>query len=301
MNSLPTGNYALSIAHPGHELLLHGFLEQAKPFVFILTDGSYVTGHDGMMDSIRVIDAAIKQDKKLKINIKDDSWKRTLMIIQQDRDPDQKHIKEQQIYSEILNQNTDFFKYYTDFIATTLIKRNIDYVVSDPSEQENAIHEMCNIMTDIAVDFIKKRTGKNIRQFYYELERPFSKNPGPECVHISLDEKAGDRKLNSILKYPFALDKLKRYFPINKDLYINILNAGNGKEAFKEILKELNPNFFINEYIFPYTESIFTTDKKPLSETYIERKEEENIMHTITYMNHIKPLKEKIQLIFDSI
>lgn len=301
MNSLPAGNFALSIAHPGHELLLHGFLEQAKPFVFILTDGSYATGKDMMMDSIRVIDTAIKQDKKLKINFKDDLWKRSLMIIQQDRDPEQKHIKDEQIYSEILNQNTNFFRYYADFIATTLIKRNIDYVICDPSEQENAIHEMCNIMTDIAVDFIKKRTGKNIQQFYYELEKPYSKNPGPECVHISLDENAAERKLNSILKYPFALSQLKRYFPISKELSQQISSTENGKEELKQILKELNPNFFIHEYLFPYNAAVLNTDKKPLSEIYIERKAEENISHTITYMNHIKPLKEKIQLIFDSI
>ena len=30
---------ALVVAHPGHELLVHGWLEQARPLVFVLTSG----------------------------------------------------------------------------------------------------------------------------------------------------------------------------------------------------------------------------------------------------------------------
>src|SRR5436309_1960907 len=35
---------ALLIAHPGHELRIHGWLERARPLTFVLTDGS---GSDG--------------------------------------------------------------------------------------------------------------------------------------------------------------------------------------------------------------------------------------------------------------
>ena len=31
---------ALVIGHPGHELLVHGWLEVARPIVFVFTDGS---------------------------------------------------------------------------------------------------------------------------------------------------------------------------------------------------------------------------------------------------------------------
>src|SRR5438105_4697197 len=34
----------LLVAHPGHELLLHGWIDQVKPIVHVLTDGS---GHSG--------------------------------------------------------------------------------------------------------------------------------------------------------------------------------------------------------------------------------------------------------------
>src|SRR5262245_66403039 len=41
---LPSPRSALLVAHPGHELLLHGWLHAERPRVFVLTDGS---GRDG--------------------------------------------------------------------------------------------------------------------------------------------------------------------------------------------------------------------------------------------------------------
>lgn len=38
--SVPGARAGLMIAHPGHELLVHGWLEVAHPRVFVLTDGS---------------------------------------------------------------------------------------------------------------------------------------------------------------------------------------------------------------------------------------------------------------------
>jgi len=40
MKNIPLGKGALSMAHAGHELMLHSFIEQVKPYIFILTDGS---------------------------------------------------------------------------------------------------------------------------------------------------------------------------------------------------------------------------------------------------------------------
>src|SRR6184192_1679995 len=34
------GPAALIVAHPGHELRVHGWMEHARPLVFVLTDGS---------------------------------------------------------------------------------------------------------------------------------------------------------------------------------------------------------------------------------------------------------------------
>src|SRR3954470_22561000 len=49
---------AMVIAHPGHELRVHHWLELARPVVFVLTDGSGRTGHPRLDATSRVLEAA---------------------------------------------------------------------------------------------------------------------------------------------------------------------------------------------------------------------------------------------------
>lgn len=293
MKNLPAGNYALSIAHAGHEVRLHGFLEIAKPYVFLLTDGSERTGHDMMMESIRVIDTAVKQDKRLKIDPKDEGWKRAWMIIQADRDPEQKHIKSPQIYAQILSQNTGFFEYYINFIASNLIRRNINYIVSDAIENKDCVQHMCRIMTDIALGFIVKNTGKQILQYDYSVTNPYDTNITDECIEIELDEEAIDRKLNAIIKYPLAIQDLKANFPLDINVILELRKMKDGEASIKQILKDINMGFVSKEFLRPYS---FVDAENTSYEVEIEDKKE-----IITYADHIKPLQEKLQDIYNKI
>ena len=56
--SNPSTRSALLVAHPGHELLLHHWLEREHPIVFVLSDGSGGNGQDRCAASARVIHAA---------------------------------------------------------------------------------------------------------------------------------------------------------------------------------------------------------------------------------------------------
>lgn len=293
MKNLPVGNYALSIAHAGHEVRLHGFLEISKPYVFLLTDGSERTGHDMMMESIRLIDTAVKQDKKLKVNQKDDAWKRAWMIIQGDRDPEHKHIKSSQLYAQILEQNTGFFEYYINFIAANLIRRNINYIIADAIEDKDCIQHMCRIMTDIALGFIVKNTGKQILQYDYSVSNAYNTNINEECIEINLDEAASERKLNAILKYPFAIPDLKANFPLDINAIVELRKMKNGEETIKQLLREINMGFLSKEFLRPYT---FTESANTSYEVEVEGKKE-----IITYADHIKPLQEKLQDIYNKI
>src|SRR5262249_46819579 len=53
-----TGRSALVIAHPGHELRVHGWLESARPEVFVLTDGSGHAGQSRLASTSRLLDCA---------------------------------------------------------------------------------------------------------------------------------------------------------------------------------------------------------------------------------------------------
>src|SRR4029453_5346950 len=55
---LPADRAALLVAHPGHELRLHGWMEQSRPVVFVLTDGSGRTHHSRLPPTTRVLERA---------------------------------------------------------------------------------------------------------------------------------------------------------------------------------------------------------------------------------------------------
>lgn len=289
MKPLPKGNYALCIAHPGHELRLHGFLEQAKPFVWILTDGSIRTGQDMMMDSIKAISRAIKQG--IKTDPKDNSWNRVFCYTFPDN-PEQFHINYSQIYLEIL-QRTDFFISYIDFISNNLIKYKIDYLIADASEGTNVCHEMMRIMADLSIALVKKKTGKHIFNYDFSIDKPFNKEINEDCIFIQLDEEAIDRKLEAMIKFTLALTDLKPNISLDYNLIIELSKMNNGKEQIKQFLKELNPDFLKYEYLRPYTFS------EPTENNLYETLGEKSVAagkytEVITYEKHLKPLKEKL-------
>lgn len=53
--SFPSARAALAIAHPGHELRVHSWLETAHPTVFVLTDGSWRCGQSRLGSTTRIL------------------------------------------------------------------------------------------------------------------------------------------------------------------------------------------------------------------------------------------------------
>ncbi len=295
MKPLSEGNYALCIAHPGHELRLHGFLEQAKPFVFILTDGSHRTQQDMMMDSIRSIDRAVKQNVKLSIAyLQSAKSKKIFKLCDHSAAPDEQHLKDTQIYSEILSLHTGIFHAFIKAISTNLIKYKITHVVADSSEGYNVCHEIVRIMTDIAIEQVKKKTGQTILSYDYAIEKPYNEGITEDCIHVQLDEMQLDRKMNAILKYPFALTDLKPNISMDNTVMLQLRQMKDGNKVIKEMMQEVNSDFLKNEYLRPY---IVTEPKdKPIYETMGEKAvAAEKYPAVITYAEHLKPLKEKLR------
>src|SRR5947208_3095820 len=56
--ALPGRRAALVIAHPGHELRVHGWVELARPLAFVLTDGSGHTGQSRLTSTSGLLERA---------------------------------------------------------------------------------------------------------------------------------------------------------------------------------------------------------------------------------------------------
>src|SRR5438552_300306 len=54
--TLPGCRAALVIAHPGHELRVHAWVELARPLAFVLTDGSGHTGQSRLASTSRLLE-----------------------------------------------------------------------------------------------------------------------------------------------------------------------------------------------------------------------------------------------------
>lgn len=284
MRNIPAGNGALSIAHAGHELRLHGFIEKAKPYIFILSQGQPEGVRDSRMPySERYI---------LDVINKRHSFERLTFKGKTDNNI---YIKDAQIYSELILGTTDFFRAYISMMVIAMKEQKIDYIVTDASEGKNIIHEMCSIMTNIAVKYILQTTGKKIEQFQYSVINSFKHGANEDSIQVKLDKEATDQKLSYYLTYhPSILEELKPDITIDMAVVGELRKTREGLIELKDIIYKINPNFFENEYIIQYS---------PIAPTEILWYEAEGkklvaegmCSEVITYEKHIQPMEKKLE------
>lgn len=173
--------FALVLAHPGHELVVHGWLEMARPLVLALTDGSGRTGRGRTQSSAQIIErAGADVDEFFGV------------------------ITDAEAYEAMLRGRTDLFTTLTTRLAHRLIEREITTVVGDAAEGVNPVHDICRGMINAAVEMVR-RNGRKIRNLEFLLfhahEAKRDRSGGRE-IHVELDADAHARKLAAARAYP---------------------------------------------------------------------------------------------------
>lgn len=286
MKNIPSGRGALSIAHAGHELRLHRFIEIVKPYIFVMSEGEKIGGRDSRMKySFRHLNDTVDE--------KDFMGIQTIQIAENKF----QYINDLQIHDEILLGRTGFFGMYISMMIDRMKEKKVDYIVCDASESTDSIHEMCRIATDIAIKYIHKTTGKEIFNYEYSVNRKFDSDLTEDCVHIKLDNEAMNRKVINILNYHQSIfEDLKPDISLDMNVVSELRKTKQGMFELKKIIEEINPDFLSNEYIRPY---IY---KEPTERPLYEIKGEALLAqgnHTgaIQYEKHIKPLKKKLEIL----
>jgi len=179
----------LLVAHPGHELLLHGWIDQVKPIVHVLTDGS---GHSGAgrlemtADFLRSCGA------------------RPGAIFGS--------LSDREAYSMILEGNTALLLCLVTDLAAE-IKRGPTMIVTDAVEGYNPVHDLCRMIAGAAIEF----ASADAKLYEYAVvERPDSFDPASaEVISVELDEAAHARKMDrarrSAARVPDIDELLSRY------------------------------------------------------------------------------------------
>ena len=183
------------MAHPGHELRVFHWMEQARPLYCCLTEGS------GGVAASRLPSTGVLLDR-----------------VGARPGPLYGRYADKEVYRLLLDGRADVFVDLVDELADVLVAADVDEVAGDALEGFNPSHDVCRFIVDGAVALARRRSGRRIENRDFVLEA------GPDaCPDASraaarwlrLDDDALDRKIDAALQYdelrPEVHAALERY------------------------------------------------------------------------------------------
>jgi hypothetical protein len=263
---------ALVVAHPGHQVRLHGWLELARPRVFVLTDGSGRSGRPRL-------DATTQYLAQLGIEPGAVYGRHT----------------DRAVYQRILEHDFDFFIGLADKLAESLSRLRVRFVAGDAAEGYNTVHDICRLVTDAAVEMLK-RGGVEAASFDYPvINRPDECPLGllESSVWLRLDDQMFSRKLEAARTYyPELLEEVRTALvgggagPMKEYFSLTGKGGGDGIEAFR--VECLRPAVAAQA-------ACGGRGAKPFYELHGERQVEAGLYdHVIRYREHIAPIAERL-------
>ncbi|HVR29206.1 MAG TPA: hypothetical protein VMS86_06680 [Thermoanaerobaculia bacterium] len=178
----------LVVAHPGHELRVHGWLELARPEVWVLTDGGGRTGLGRLGSSRAVVERAGARVG-----------------------PVFGAFTDQEAYRLLLAGDVQPVARLVERLADRLAAEEGPYVVGDALEGFNPVHDLCRVLVDLATARAERRTGRRIDSLDFPLEAaPDTLGRIGEDLRLLLDEAAVARKLTAAREYPEMATEVAR-------------------------------------------------------------------------------------------
>lgn len=166
-------NALLFVAHPGHELLLHGWVRSVKPVVSVVTDGGGFEGRSRIartaqwLESMRVPFGSIFG-----------------------------RLTDREAYAEILGGNVEWIDALVTDLTRELLVREISMVVADAAEGFNPVHDLCQMIAGAAIA-LSAKSGARVAHYEYPIHdgpRAYDEHRG-EVVHYDLDDAGFAMKL----------------------------------------------------------------------------------------------------------
>jgi len=158
------------IAHPGHELRVHGWVERERPLVLVLTDGSGPLGRSRLASTAGLLARLGAEPGTVFGRLPDSA-----------------------LYEALLAGDHALFTGLADEIAGTLVRTGATLVVGDALEGYNPSHDVCRMLLDTAISLAEARTGQAIANNAILLAG--APDPESACsVILVLDDAALERK-----------------------------------------------------------------------------------------------------------
>ena len=172
------GKSALLIAHPAHELLLYGWMAEAKPTVYCLTTG-----------------AAYGKAARIQ---------RTEKVIEQTQSSLGKifgRYNDQALYALLLENKTAPLIDLTWELADTLVETKVETVVGDAAEGEILVHDVWRAIIDNAVRLASGYYHHTLQNLEFAIETMPSNVRDSRDMVLSLNNERIVQKENAIGSY----------------------------------------------------------------------------------------------------
>lgn len=179
---------ALVIAHPGHELCLIGWLAEARPCVFILTDGSGSEGAPKLEPTTELME-------RLHVSAGDIYGRLT----------------DREVYGAILSGNPRIFCALAAELAEIFADQRFDYVVCEAMEGYNPTHDLCRFITGAALARANRMSDHQTLGYEVNLierSRTYKDAPQKHSVWLQLDDDALGEKMRSMRAHPHLRDEV---------------------------------------------------------------------------------------------
>jgi len=177
---------ALVIAHPGHELLVHHWLEIERPVVAVLTDGSGGSGGSRLPFTTAILRATGAVESEVFGPHTDRA-----------------------VYAAILAGDPQPFLDLLDRLVELLEGAGVDRVVGDACEGYNPVHDLCRAIIDSAVERVRRVGGRVIENLAFSVSGPAGDLGNMTAgTRIGLDAAAQRRKAAAAAAYAPLADEV---------------------------------------------------------------------------------------------
>lgn len=169
------------IAHPSHELRLHGWVQIARPHLFVLTDGSGRAGESQLDSTTKVLEDA-------------GATRGTIYGRFTDLD----------VYTAFLNHDYDLFISLVEELAEQFDHHQIEYVVGDSAEGYNSTHDACRLVINAAIEIVTRKFKREIANFDFAVVGQPEECPDAirnDAIWLSLDDETFRRKIAAVKAY----------------------------------------------------------------------------------------------------
>lgn len=174
------GTSALVVAHPGHELRVHHFLEREQPRTFVLTDGSGRESPSRLHGTTGIVERAGAKLGGIYGRLTDRA-----------------------LYAALRAHDVALFEALAAELAEELVAHEISSVVSDAVEHVFLAHDVVGALVDTALALARAR-GWEIAAYDFMIDARPDTCPDalrPRAMRLALDDAAFERKRAAAFRY----------------------------------------------------------------------------------------------------